>query len=211
MYNDQKCDLHFTHTTFNYKVSKSLETITLWSGINLSNRLKKLSDVTTLHSTNTSVTARDHQTWLAQTQTLVQNGLTKSLPGTSLYLYAQEWKRNFDPLLSVRLTALAMSGEVGMCFDQPSQNKVLENTSVDQELVHIFVDYSNITAGLELPGGNHPINPAGLASFLENNRTCAEKQIAGSFPHAGHDVWRVWNQLGYRTRIASTSGKGDLT
>lgn len=78
--------------------------------------------------------------------------------------------------------------------------------SIEKQGIAIFIDYSNITAGLEIPGGNHPINPYGLAQFLENNRFCIEKQIAGSFPHAGHDIWKIWKQLSYRTLIAS-SGK----
>lgn len=82
----------------------------------------------------------------------------------------------------------------------PAQNPI------EKQSIAIFIDYSNVTANLEIPGGSHPINPYGLAQFLEGSRLCTEKQISGSFPPPNHGIWKIWKNLDYRTRITE-SGK----
>lgn len=164
-----------------------------------------LSDVTkVLTAQQLETGSLSVEAYKAQTEPLIQQGLLAP-PDTALSKYARLWQKNWDYNLAYHLTLLEESSPAQQV--NPAGSTSLDSERVaEKESISIYIDYSNITAGLELPGGNHPINPSGLANFLENERFCAEKQIVGSFPHAGHDIWKVWNQLGYRTRIAN-SGK----
>lgn len=146
----------------------------------------------------------------SQLGNLIRSAAT-ARPDQPLFKFAALWSRNHERELASNISSPERdeeNNEHSRHVEAPECRSLVSTsqTAMRRESITIFIDYSNITAGLEIPGGAHPINPHGLAEFLENGRFCTEKQIAGSFPHAGHDIWKVWNQLNYRTRIAS-SGK----
>ena len=129
----------------------------------------------------------------------------KSAPkSTPLYKFHCLWERNMDPNLGITLSSMDTGTEqtsTDIPIDEP------KTRTSGTPTISVYIDYSNITAGIELKDGRHPINPHQLAGFLEAGRFCTDRQITGSFPGPDHPVWKQWTALNYRCRI-SGSGKG---
>lgn len=160
---------------------------------------------------------------LKQYITSVETTLTTSLvspaknsPGD---LYKRCWQRNHNPCFSSFFQCI-FSDEINYPTDTEIPRESLYNGSLQnlqygstltnlpptttKGVIHIFIDYSNITAGFV---GENPIDPTGLARFLQRDRVCETKQITGSFPDVKHPIWELWRNNGYRTRVTG-KGKG---
>jgi hypothetical protein len=138
-------------------------------------------------------------------QDLLVEQLQRAPANSPGYKYRQVWEHNRNPF---SWTPQSES------YESTPNNLILptrECTKLDRNInMHIFIDNSNITAGLPTSGkGIHPINPAALAEFLESGRPCVDKQLVGSFPHASHPIWKEWENLNYRCRITN-QGKEQL-
>lgn len=140
--------------------------------------------------------------WESKLLLLIKMG--EANPKLPLGIVTRYWKNNQPKQLESYLAAVEDNFDKNEIIELQTTPITTYKYVQPNEVVHIYIDYSNITAGFEHIHGSHPINPQGLANFLEEGRYCMDKQIAGSFPHAGHDIWKVWNQLGYRTKIGGT-------
>lgn len=147
--------------------------------------------------------------YLAGLSTMIKS-LALSPVGSPGFEFKQCWRKNFDPACISLLHAIHSPDSyevpnVGVIHD------VLPNapttTVTTGTLLHIFVDYSNISAGFVGKNNEHPINPIGLSKFLEKGRRCETRQITGSFPNKDDPIWEQWRNLNYRTRITG-NGKG---
>jgi len=151
---------------------------------------------------------KKYEDYMINLNELCESG-KKSPLGTPLYRFASLLHRNYDSGIHqtlLRIDFTTQPAATAAMSVTPMQEAPVVDISARKDTL-IFIDYSNISAGLQASENAHCINPGGLASFLEAGRFCKQKQIVGSFPSAAHPIWKSWEKLGYRCRITG-AGKG---
>ena len=82
-----------------------------------------------------------------------------------------------------------------------------------REVVHVFVDNSNIFIGAQtLPDGSKDyrsrVKVEKLAELVEQKRYCATRVVVGSKPPSTNKIWRRWQNSGYLVRLGTREKDG---
>jgi len=93
---------------------------------------------------------------------------------------------------------------IDLMMTEPRQSECEQQfASESQEVVHVFVDNSNISIGCQfLPDGTRDfaqrINIKKFAQAVEGARRVARRVVVGSKPPASHAIWRHWEDAGFQ-------------
>lgn len=141
--------------------------------------------------------------------------------------YNLQWELGVALKLSKtdRIITINHNDEAVVAIAESTLNNYIQNPFLlnerKHEIVHIFVDQSNIFLGSQYVPGNPEetiwnrnfdirIIQQAIVGLVQRGRQAAEKQVFGSKPPGNHHIWQEWKKQGFSVATQDrATGKGE--